>query len=359
MLSRQELAQRGALFLTVIDSFPECEEAGEIKRMGYKTIKNLLALLAAGLIAYSCSAFNGYDLTSETQEEFATTEEEVRPPATQEIAIHFIDVGQGDSIYIKYPNGDDILVDGNGGEVVEYLKQVMDDDTLEIVVATHPDSDHISGLDEVFKEFKVKNYVDNGNSTKETQAYSNLEEAVEKEDGCQRTTGADGMVLDIGPNYIKTSIISPSPSFSSSDEENYSLVILIEYDDFELLLTGDIYAPAEEYLTENYKQDIDVLKVAHHGSEFSTSLDFLGAFSPEVAVISAGENEKKHPSKYALERLVNENIVVYVTNAVFQDNSVASKLLHDGCGTVRIFTDGKTRYQVESENCENRISELE
>ena len=247
--------------------------------------------------------------------------------ASKKLTVHFIDVGQGDSIYIKTPNGDNILIDaGNkdGSDVVAYLKK-QKVDNIDVMIATHPDADHIGGLDEVLKAYKVKSvYAPKVSHT--TQAYKDFLNAVKKE-GVKIKTANKGVSLSL--KGITAKFVGPVKSYSNSDLNDWSAVLRLVYNKKSFLFTGDAEFKAETDMIKS-KQDLkaDVIKIGHHGAKTSTSTDFLKAVKPTYGVISVGKkNSYGHPTADTLKRLKNSKVKVFRT---------------DKQGSVVATSDGKT-----------------
>jgi competence protein ComEC len=237
--------------------------------------------------------------------------------ATKNLAVHFIDVGQGDSIYIKTPNGEDILIDaGNkskGKDVVNYLKKQKVDD-IEVMIATHPDADHIGGLDEVLYAFKVESvYAPKVSHT--TQAYKDFLTAVKKEKLTIKTAKLD-VTLPLKDKSIKAKFIGPVKEYKTSDLNNWSAVLHINYNKTSFLFTGDAELQSEkDMIAKKVLSKVDVLKVGHHGAKETTTDAFLKAVQPKYAVISVGaKNSYKHPTNEVLNRLKNVKATVYRTD---------------------------------------------
>lgn len=235
---------------------------------------------------------------------------------TRNLTVHFIDVGQGDSILIQLPNGNEILVDGGvkgkGDEVVEYMRSHGIDD-LEVVVSSSPDADHLGGLLYVLQNFDVKKVVESGQSHT-TKTYADYL-AVLKVRNLSVKALRVGDNLDIDPSVTISVLSPPDPLFKGtrSDTNSNSVVLLLDYNNTQILLTGDAEAVTEDFLLNN-QRDIDVLKVAHHGSRYSTTWRFLTAFSPEVGVISVGcGNPYGHPHNETLERLTMLGVEIFTT----------------------------------------------
>lgn len=242
----------------------------------------------------------------------------VSPPpteaATKEMKVHFIDVGQGDSIYIKTPNGDDILIDagnGNGKKTIDYLKKQKVKD-IEVMIATHPDADHMGGLNDVLKAYKVKSvYAPKVSHT--TQVYKDFLKAV-KAEKLTIKTAQKGTKLNL--KGVNATFLAPVKTYSKSDLNNWSAVLKVTYGKNSYLFTGDAEEKSEKDLIAS-KQDLkaDVLKVGHHGAKTSTSADFLKKVNPKHAVISVGaKNNYGHPTSAILDRLKKNGTDVYRTD---------------------------------------------
>ncbi|MGG3624542.1 ComEC/Rec2 family competence protein [Bacillus gobiensis] len=237
--------------------------------------------------------------------------------ASKNLVVHYIDIGQGDAIYIKTPKGDDIIIDaGNkakGDDVVKYLKKQKVDD-IEVMIATHPDADHVGGLDEVLSAYRVENiYAPKVSHT--TQAYKDFLQAVKREKKTIKTA-KNGVALAIKDKSIKTKFIGPVKDYSKSDLNNWSAVVHIQYNKNSFLFTGDAELKSEkDMLSKKLLSKVDVLKVGHHGSKDSSSKDFLNKVKPTYAVISVGKgNRYKHPTSETLNRLKAVKAKVYRTD---------------------------------------------
>ncbi|MFC0165586.1 ComEC/Rec2 family competence protein [Bacillus capparidis] len=228
-----------------------------------------------------------------------------------------MDIGQGDAIYIKTPKGNDIIIDaGNkakGDDVVKYLKKQKVDD-IEVMIATHPDADHVGGLDEVLAAYRVENiYAPKVSHT--TQAYKDFLQAVKREKKTIKTA-KNGATLGLKDKSIKAKFIGPVKNYSKSDLNNWSAVVHIQYNKNSFLFTGDAELKSEkDMLSKKLLSKVDVLKVGHHGSKDSSSKDFLNKVKPTYAVISVGKgNRYKHPTSETLNRLKTVKSKVYRTD---------------------------------------------
>ena len=210
-----------------------------------------------------------------------------------------MDVGQGDAVLIRSPSGQNVLYDGGrrDDEVLEYLQE-MNVQSLDLVIASHPDADHIGGLAEVVRHYQPRYFMDNG-VVHSTQTYQDLLEAVE---------GAGSSLLEptgqrIGLGEASLQVLPP-PDDESFDNNNRSIGVVISYGNFATALTGDAEAQAFNWWAErvpNVFTDVDVYKASHHGSENGDTPLSMSEFKPETVVISVGaDNPYGHPAASAL-----------------------------------------------------------
>lgn len=247
-----------------------------------------------------------------------------QPPSGDELQVHMLDVGQGDSILIIAPGGKTVLVDagvpGSGKVVIDAMKR-YGLKQIDLMVATHAHADHIGGADEVIRATKVASVLDSQvpNTTKN---YEDFLKAI-KESGVKYIGAQPGQKFDLGGGAELTVLAPIQPFFtkdqlrSGANEPNAnSVVTRLDYGDFSLLLTGDAEAETEARIMksgENVKAR--VLKVGHHGSKYASSEDFLRAGGFEAAIISDGEdNRYGHPSQEALDRFKRLGIKIYRTD---------------------------------------------
>ena len=247
-------------------------------------------------------------------------------PSAGSMSATFIDVEQGDSCWLHLPNGDDVLVDGGksqaGPTVVAYLNEHGVTD-IELMVATHGDADHIGGLIDVLASMPVAEaWLDSQTCTTLTcqefyQALAN--------------NGVVTGIVRMGESYswgeVAALVLNPSEPLYADKNEN-SVALRVSYGSVDFLLTGDVETGAENrMLNSGNPLEAEILKVAHHGSSSSSSPDFLSAVSPEVAVISVGQNSYGHPTEQTISRLQAVGATIYRT---------------DQHGTTVVTTDGYT-----------------
>lgn len=223
--------------------------------------------------------------------------------------VHFIDVGQADSVYIQLPNNVDILIDGgnvgDGSTIVNYLKAQNVDD-IELMIATHPHEDHIGGLPAILESFKVEEIIDSGKNAT-SKIYKTYAADAEAE-GCPWEED-DYQTFDWGGTTFE--VLTGDQKWS--DVNDYSVVCLLDTGDVEFLFEGDAEAPAEAALCGDISTDF--LKVGHHGSTSSTSPSFLSMVNPNVAVISVGTgNTYGHPAQSTLDKLQAAGASIYRTD---------------------------------------------
>ncbi len=246
------------------------------------------------------------------------------------VTVHFIDVGQADAIFIDNREFE-VLIDGgnnkDGTTVAEYLKDYVDG-TLDMIIATHPDADHIGGLDDVIEAYSVSKIIDSG-AGKKTKTYEEYWQAAQDEADCEILYDED-ITFDLG-HGASLKLIETGDDFQ--DVNDSSVVAQLNYGEVSLLLTGDMGRTAELGSLSKFEK-ITVLKSGHHGSRTSSSQALLDILQPEYVVISAGkENTYGHPHRAVLERYFNGGATVYGT---FRSGII---VMHTDGATVTFDTD--------------------
>lgn len=232
---------------------------------------------------------------------------------TGELKVHFIDVGQADSIIIQQGN-ENMLIDAGNNDDENTLKNylaALGVKELKYAITTHPHEDHIGSMDYIINSLKV-GQIYSPKVTTTTKTYENLVNAV-KNKGMQFKTPAVGETFYVG--QAKCTILAPN-SGTYDDLNNYSIVVKVEFGNNSFLFTGDAGEVSEkEMLSNGLNLKAHVLKVGHHGSSSSSSDEFLNAVNPEYAVISVGKtNDYGHPNKETLQKLSSKGILVYRTD---------------------------------------------
>ena len=231
------------------------------------------------------------------------------------LEISYLDVGQGDSAYIRV-NDFDILIDaGPRSDSDKLMKQLeaKNIDDFEMIIATHPHEDHIGGMVDVFNRYDVESFY-MPSVTHTTKTFENMINAVAKE-GIKVQTIKEGMSFDLGQG---AKIDVYSPIYESYEEFNdYSPIMKLIFGETEFIFTGDAEAHAEQDVVAKYPNDLkaDVLKFGHHGSSTSSTEEFLQSVDPDYGIISCGvDNKYGHPHKETLDKITKFNIKAYRTD---------------------------------------------
>ena len=256
---------------------------------------------------------------------------------TNTLQVSFLDIGQGDAIYIRAPNGNDVLVDGGPDDsVIQKLHEVMPsfDRDIDVMIETHPDKDHIAGLSTVFEQYQVKNFLHSEISSG-TSFDQSLHALAAAESGLQQIAARRGerLILD-KDRGVYLDILFPDQDTEHFKETNdASIVARLVYGKESFVLTGDSPISVEQFLVNNDKSLLKstVLKLGHHGSKTSSSDVFLDQVQPQYAIVSAGKNNSyHHPHPSVIDRLKARNINILSTIDL---------------GTITFETDGNTLWQ--------------
>lgn len=243
--------------------------------------------------------------------------------------LHFVvcDVGQGDGIFIRTPKGADILIDGGPDEsILSCLTNHMPfwDRNIELVILTHPHSDHLTGLLAVLKRYNVSYFYKGGREDKNSNQLTELEKLL-KEKGLAIKSLSQGDKFNFKDKVLFTTLWPIKEHAFNADENDQSVVELLSFGDFQTLLTGDLEA---SYINKiQIKEPIEILKIPHHGSKTGTTKEMLQKINPGLAIISVGKNNRyHHPAGETLKIIKDLNINVLRT---------------DLNGEIEIITDGK------------------
>ncbi|MCA9353885.1 MAG: MBL fold metallo-hydrolase [Candidatus Kaiserbacteria bacterium] len=226
-------------------------------------------------------------------------------PANEYLTVRFLDVGQGDAIHIITPDGYELLIDGGPSAVV--LRQLAVDRSffdhyIDVMVATHPDTDHVAGLVDVLERYEVGMLIETAaeHDAPAAVAYGNAARA----EGARIITAQAGQVVQLGASTT-VRILSPHGDATNWRSNVASVIVQVQYGEVAFMLTGDAPSSIEEYLAGAYGAGLksQVLKLGHHGSDTSSSEVFLEAVQPQYAVVSAGkDNRYGHPKGEVLSR---------------------------------------------------------
>lgn len=220
------------------------------------------------------------------------------------VRLTFLDVGQGDAILVRSPEGKTALIDAGPGSIVRQLR-TLGVDTIDIAVASHAHADHIGGMAEVLARFPVRYYMDNG-LPYTTATYGRVLRAVQRSNATYLE--AKERVIQLGSVTLRVipppHIGRPGPPMATPgrlDQNTQSIGLLVEYGQFRALLTGDSEVEELNYFLERGMPQVTVLKAPHHGSRDAVTPAWLQATRPQVVVISVGRgNTYGHPHPWAL-----------------------------------------------------------
>jgi beta-lactamase superfamily II metal-dependent hydrolase len=229
-----------------------------------------------------------------------------------------LDVGQGDALFIESPTGAQILFDGGSArKVLGPLQKIISpfDKTIDAIVITNPDADHIGGFLDILKNYKVGAIFEPG-TLNDCKIFQNLKTEI-KNKNIPNILAKKGMRLNMGGSVF-IDILFPDRDVSTLATNDGSVVARLVYGETSILLTGDATTKTEKIvLSENFPQSLtsEILKVGHHGSRSSTSLEFLKAISPQYAFISVGKNSQYgHPHPEILSKLSEFGAKIFRTD---------------------------------------------
>lgn len=251
------------------------------------------------------------------------------------LSVHFLDVGQGDAIFIEAPNGNQMLIDGgrNAGVVRELGNFLSwNDRQIDVVLGTHGDADHIGGFPEIFDRFSILNYIDNGLENDE-YVYNETMDRM-RENGSRHIVGKRGLVIVLDKKRgVYFQVLTPDKNFNFQSDNEMSIVGRLVYGDVSFMLTGDAGKMVENILVyaDGALLESEVLKVGHHGSKTSSGLLFVEAVAPKHSIISAGANNSYgHPDGGVIRNLESVGSLVLETSKE---------------GTISFVSDGKNLWR--------------
>ena len=247
------------------------------------------------------------------------------------LKVHYLDVGQGDSIFVELPNNETMLIDAaesyQSENIINYLKN-LNYKKIDYVIGTHPHTDHIGGLKDIINTFEIgKIYMPKVIST--TKTYESLLMAIKDKNLKINTAKAGTSIIDT--DALKINILAPNNS-TYTELNNYSVVTKITYGTTKFLFMGDAEKLSENEIKENVTAD--VIKIGHHGSNTSSSIDFIKKVNAKYGIISVGLNNKYNlPKEETITNWENSGTKIYLTSTN---------------GTIRASSDG-TNIKIESE----------
>lgn len=247
------------------------------------------------------------------------------------LKVHYLDVGQGDSIFVELPNNETMLIDAaesyQSENIINYLKN-LNYQKIDYVIGTHPHTDHIGGLKNIINTFEIgKIYMPKVVST--TKTYESLLMAIKDKNLKINTAKAGTSIIDT--DALKINILAPNNS-TYTELNDYSVVTKITYGTTKFLFMGDAEKLSENEIKENVTAD--VIKIGHHGSNTSSSIDFIKKVNAKYGIISVGLNNKYNlPKEETITNWENSGTKIYLTSTN---------------GTIRASSDG-TNIKIESE----------
>lgn len=286
----------------------------KLNKIFNKTILILLILIGISYI--------NEELVKKENTSYAMKETLSKDSSNNNLEIYYFDVGQADSILIKEKNTNILIDAGNnedGENLVNYLKNDLNIDKLNMIIGTHPHEDHIGGLDNIIDSFDIDTIL-MPNATSTSKTFESVLNSIENKN--YKITVPK---IDEEFNYDNIKLKVLYTGTNEKDLNNSSIVLKLTYFNNKFLFTGDATSKVEKKLL-NKDIESDVLKIGHHGSEYSTTNDFLDKVNPKYAIIEVGKNNTyKHPKQTTLDKLNAKNIKVYRTDL---DGTI--KLTSDG-----------------------------
>lgn len=234
----------------------------------------------------------------------------------RQLRIYFYDVGQGDAIYIRSPENQDVVIDGGpDSTILSKLGRDMPfyDRKIELIILTHPHSDHLSGLIDILSRYQVDQILCSDIDS-DSGAYKEWENLI-SEKRISKSEAKSGQQVFLGDAKIEI-LFSVNKNQKVSDLNDSSIVSRLIFGQTSVLLTGDASQNVEEkILKQESELNSNVLKVGHHGSKYSSSVKFLEKVEPQYAVISVGKNKYGHPHKETLDKLSKINSKILRTDS--------------------------------------------
>lgn len=218
------------------------------------------------------------------------------------LTVHFIDVGQGDSIFVQAPDGQTMLIDAglSNGKAENYLKS-LGVEIVDIIVATHLHADHVGGLPGIIENFNVGQIVTPQADSIKPTTYKRLSKSIE-DHGLQETKWKAGAALDLGD--VTVECLAPNSELYKNINDS-SIVLKLTYGEVSFLLTGDASKDSEKEMVDIHQDSLDsnILKIGHHGSSSSSTAAFMEAVNPQIVVFLLGDNTYDHPHEEVWDRV--------------------------------------------------------
>ncbi|MDD5547389.1 MAG: MBL fold metallo-hydrolase [Candidatus Pacebacteria bacterium] len=231
--------------------------------------------------------------------------------------LYFLNVGQGDSTLAILPGGlpgqgVKALIDGGpaNGLAKKNLEEILpiNDRYIDLVLISHPQTDHMGGLPDIFKNYKIGAVITNGEIS-ENSVWQEMQKIIKENNIPQIVLAAEDKIKF---NNAKIDILSPNGGAASVNDSG--LVELLDINGAKALFTADVSAETEKYLADKYDLNVDILKVSHHGSKFSSAASFLSKITPAISIIEVGKNSYGHPTGDVLSRLADIDSQIFRTD---------------------------------------------
>jgi len=232
-------------------------------------------------------------------------------------AVYFLNVGQGDSELVVFPSGVKLLIDGGppNGKVEQEISRIIGsfDRYIDLVLLSHPQTDHFGGLVRLFQDYRVGAFLTNGDVSRD-DAYTSLMDNLKKQDS-KEIVVSTGDIIRQSDVFFR--VLSPTAidkkNIKKEDPNDRAIIGKLSMDGGDVLFTGDIGKNVENIVSSLFGK-IDVLKVAHHGSKNSSGESFISIVQPKIAVIEVGKNSYGHPSSEVIQRLLREGASIFRTD---------------------------------------------
>lgn len=268
-----------------------------------KFVMVTIPLIMCIILAFSCCCVSNHKIVDPIS----------HSNLTGNLTVTFIDVGQGDSELITSPSGEVMLIDAGESEQPLKIISVAKErsvNSFDIIVMSHPHSDHIGGISYIISHYPVEQVIDSG-YPHTTKTYENILNLIDKRNISYRVV-RNGDIVDFDPN-VKVEVLNPQNTWFENINDN-SVVLKMTYGDVSFLFPGDSEIDAEQVYARQLDH-IDVLKVGHHGSKTSTGAYLLNKIYPDVSIISVGKgNSYGHPSIVTLNNLAKSHSEIYRTD---------------------------------------------
>ncbi|MBI2989669.1 MAG: MBL fold metallo-hydrolase [Candidatus Magasanikbacteria bacterium] len=300
-------------------------------------VKKIIIIILMSIVILALYFFVYKNHFNLSQSNFSSKKSDVSLP----LRVYFFDIGQGDATFIEFPNGEQMLIDcAVDARILEALGRTMSfyDREIDYLVVTHPDMDHYGGCIDLLHRFRIKTLIYDGFEKNESEYWRFFMDTLRsfEASGLNFIQADSEFSWDRGGTRVDflfpdrdILIQGPPKGVDPSSGNNASIVIKMTYGSQDFLFMADAEYELEQYLLEKYgdRLEVEVLKVGHHGSDTSSSQNFLDQVNPTYAIISSGEDNKYgHPSKRVLKRLERKGATIWRTD---REGDILMSVYHD------------------------------